>query len=160
MRKVTILTVLLVLGCSREATPLPATVSAASDPALQHHEIRFEQLPAPFATPSAGNPPSVGSPPPNAQLHLPPGFRIAVYASGLDDPRTMLLAPNGDVLVAEPGAGKITLLRDENRDGIAEKKFNFAGGLREPFGLAFNGPWLYVGDIDAVVRLPYSAGQT
>jgi len=150
----------LLLAACRESVQPPAAVATANDPQLRHHEIRLEQLPAPFATESAGNPPIVVHQPADAALHLPPGFHIGVYASGLDDPRTMLLTPAGDVLVAEPGAGKITLLRDANHDGVAETKMNFAGGLDEPFGLAFNGPWLYIGDVDAVVRVPYKAGQT
>src|SRR5881394_1376149 len=97
---------------------------------------------------------------PGAPLHLPQGFKISVFATGLDDPRTMLLTPNGDVLVAEPGGGKVTLLRDANHDGVAEQKFNFISGLDEPFGLAFNGTWLYIGNADSVVRVPYAAGQT
>jgi glucose/arabinose dehydrogenase len=155
-----ILLAALFFAACRESAQAPAAVATPNDPVLRHYDIRFEQLPAPFATQSAGNPPIVGAQPANAQLHLPPGFRIAVYAAGLDDPRTMLLTPNGDVLVAEPGAGRITLLRDENHDGVAEKKFNFATGLHEPFGLAINGPWLTIGDVDAVVRIPYAAGQT
>ena len=143
---------LLLLAC-REHAQLPAAVNKATPPTLRHYDIRFEQLPAPFATQSAGNPPTVGKQPAEAQLHLPPGFRISVYADGLDDPRTMLLAPNGDVLVAEPGAGKILVLR-------GGKTFTFASGLNEPFGLAIQGPWLYVGNVDSVVRLPYTAGQT
>ena len=154
----TLIACLFLVACSGESQP--ASVTVANDPALQHHEIRFEQLPPPFATPSAGNPPLVGSPPPNAKLHLPPGFRIAVYASGLDDPRGMLVAPNGDVLVSEPGAGRVTILRDENRDGVAEKRFTFIKGLDEPYGLAFHGGWLFIGNVNAVVRVPYAPGQT
>src|SRR5207244_12877730 len=150
---------LLVAACRESAQP-PAAAAAPNLSALRHYDIRFAQLPAPFATPSAGNPPTVVAQPADAQLHLPAGFKISLFATGLDDPRTMLLTPNGDVLVAEPGAGKITLLRDANHDGVAEKKFNFINGLDEPFGLAFHGPWLYVGNNDSVVRLPYAAGQT
>ncbi len=160
MKRRTLVAALFLMACRESAQVPPATVTVAHDPVLAHHDIRFEQLPPPFATPSAGNPPIVGSQPLNAQLHLPPRFRISIFASGLDDPHTMLLAPNGDVLVAEPGAGKITLLRDENHDGVAEKRFSLVTGLSEPFGLAFNGPWLYIGDVDAVVRVPYTAGQT
>jgi glucose/arabinose dehydrogenase len=134
--------------------------TTAAGPALRHYDIRYEQLPAPFATQSSGNPPVVVAQPAGAPLHLPVGFRISVFASGLDDPRTMLQASNGDILCAEPGGGKITVLRDANRDGVAEQKFTFLGGLDEPFGLAFNGPWLYVGNVNGVVRLPYTAGQT
>jgi glucose/arabinose dehydrogenase len=148
---------LLLLSCSKEASPLPAT---ASDAALKHYDIRADQLPAPFATPSAGNPPNVRRQPANATLHLPPGFRISVFAEGLSDPRTMLLTPNGDVLVAEPGSDKITLLRDANHDGIAETRFTFAKNLYEPFGLALLGNYLFVGNSNSVVRFDYKPGQT
>ena len=150
---------LLFIACARESS-LPAAVASANDTVLQHHQIQLEQLPAPFASKSAGNPPVVSKPPADATLHVPPGFQIALYATGLSDPRTMLLAPNGDVLVAEPGAGKITVLRDANHDGLAELRYTFASQLNEPYGLAFHEHWLYVGDEDAVVRFAYSAGQT
>lgn len=150
---------LLVLACARESS-LPAGVTSPSNPVLQHHEIRFEQLPAPFSSTSAGNPPVVEKAPPNATLHVPPGFHASLYASGLSNPRTMLLCPNGDVLVAEPAAGRITLLRDADHDGVAELRYPFATTLNEPYGLAFHDRWLYVGDTDAVVRFPYAPGQT
>jgi len=154
MRHRAILITLFLIACRESAQPPAAAQSSApAAAALRHYEIRFEQLPAPFATQSSGNPPVVEAQPAGAQLQLPPGFKISVFAAGLDDPRTMLLAPNGDVLVAEPGAGKVTILRGTQR-------FTFASGLNEPFGLAFNGPWLYVGCVNAVVRLPYQAGQT
>jgi glucose/arabinose dehydrogenase len=155
MRHRALLTALLLIACreSESAQPPAAASAPPAGSVLRHYDIRFEQLPAPFATQSAGNPPMMAERPEGAQLHLPPGFKISVYAEGLSDPRTMLLAPNGDVLVAEPGAGQITLLR-------GTQKFTFASGLNEPFGLAFNGPWLYVGCTNAVVRLPYRAGQT
>jgi len=145
----------LILACAREAP-----VAVAADPAPRHYDIRFEQLPPPFATPSAGNPPNVVRRPGGATLHLPPGFNIAEFASGLDDPRTMLLAPNGDVLLAEPGAGRVTVLRDANHDGVAELRYTLIGGLNEPFGLAVHAGYLYIGDVDAVVRIPYTPGET
>lgn len=149
----TALATLLFLACSREATPLPATVSVPSDPALQHHDIRLDKLPAPFASQSAGNPPRVVKQPADAKLHLPPGFHVSVFAAGLDDPRTLLQAPNGDVFVAEPGAGRITVLRGGQR-------FTYAKSLDEPFGLALHSGFLYVGNQDSVVRFPYTPGDT
>jgi len=150
----------IAFACSRASGQLPATVNAANDPLLQHHEIRIDQLPKPFATPSSGNPPSVSAPPANATLHAPPGFHISLFADKLGDPRAMLLAPNGDVILSEPGEGKITILRDANHDGVAEQRFTFASGLDNPYGLAFHGKWLYVGNESSLVRLPYAAGQT
>lgn len=150
---------IIAFACAGEAQ-MPATATSAHDPVLQHHVISAAQLPQPFATQSAGNPPRVSSQPAGATLHLPPGFSIAVYAADLDDPRNMLLAPNGDVIVAETGAGRIAILRDANHDGVAETRFAFAENLEGPFGLAFHEQFLYIGDEDALLRVPYAAGQT
>ena len=150
----------IALACSRASGQMPATVAVANDPLLRHHEIRIDQLPKPFATPSSGNPPSVSAPPANATLHAPPGFHVSLFADKLGEPRAMLLAPNGDVILSEPGEGKITILRDANHDGVAEQRFTFASGLDNPYGLAFHGKWLYVGNEGAVVRFPYAPGQT
>ena len=127
MHKSLTILVAVALACAREAAQAP--VAVAADAAMRHYDIRFEQLPPPFATPSAGNPPIVTPRPAGAMLHLPPGFSINEYASGLDDPRAMLLLTNGDVLLAEPGAGHVLLLRDANHDGIAEVRYTLISGL-------------------------------
>jgi len=160
MKRRLVLLVAVAIACSPESSRLPAAINSAHDPMLQHHEIRIDQLPKPFATPSAGNPPHVESQPSNATLHLLPGFRISLFADKLDNPRAMLQAPNGDVIVSEPGAGKIIILRDANHDGIAEQRFTFASGLDNPYGLAFHDRFLYVGSESALLRFPYAAGQT
>ncbi len=96
------------------------------------------------------------------QLTVPAGFAVNVFADKLQFARFMALAPNGDVFLAEPvrGAGMITILRDEDRDGIAESRYTFASGLNRPFGLAFWKNYLYVGNNDSVVRFTYKTGQT
>ncbi len=160
MTKSLFLAIILFLACAREAVQAPATATAAGDPQLRHYEFRADQLAAPYATRSAGNPPRVIAQPLGATLHLPPGFKIAVYAADLDDPRNMLQAPNGDVIVSEPAAGRITILRDANHHGVAEQRFTFASNLNGPYGLAFHDRWLYVGNEDAVVRFPYTPGAT
>ena len=58
-------------------------------------------LPAPFATPSANNSARVIPKPEAAQLKVPAGFTVSVYADNLQGPRTMLYAPNGDLFVAQ-----------------------------------------------------------
>jgi len=120
---------------------------------LQHYDIRPENLPAPKATPSVDNGPVVTAKPAGASLLLPPGFSISVFASGLSGPRYMALAPNGDVFVTETFANRVSVLRDG-------QQFVFARGLNQPFGIAFNGGFLYIGDSDGIVRYPYTAGQT
>ncbi len=86
-------------------------------------------------------------------LHLPPGFHIALYATGIDDPRNMILAPNGDVIVAQSGANQISILRNG-------KQSVFTTQIPDPFGLAIHGEWLYVGAEEGIYRMPYRAGET
>jgi glucose/arabinose dehydrogenase len=97
--------------------------------------------------------------------------------------------PNGDVLVAEtnsppkpddakgikgwimklvmgkagagvPSANRITLLRDADKDGVAETKTVFIEGLNSPFGMALVGKDFYVANSDAVMKFNYSADET
>jgi glucose/arabinose dehydrogenase len=149
---------LLFLSCRGHAQQ-PPVVAKANDPLLAHHEIRIQDLSRPFATRSAGNPPLVTPRPPSGQLHVPPGFRLSLLTNDIRNPRNMVQAPDGDIFVAETGAGRITILRMEP-NGTLSARFVFAKGLNEPFGLAFHGDSLYVGDVDAVVRFPYRNGQT
>ncbi|QIJ75393.1 sorbosone dehydrogenase family protein [Methylobacterium sp. NI91] len=117
------------------------------------------------------------------------GLSVVAFATGLDHPRWPYVLPNGDVLVAESqapksgdhstsvtdwvadkvksmaGAGgasadRIVLLRDRDGDGVAEERHVFLKGLTSPFGMALVGSDLYVANADALVRVPYSEGQT
>src|SRR5450631_597764 len=114
-----------------------------------------------------------------------PGLKVNAFATGLKHPRWINVLPNGDVLVAESNqvagptrsvfsyamqatmrraaalgvsANRITLLRDGNRDGIAETREIFMEGLNQPFGMALVGDTFYVGNTDGVVAFPYAAG--
>lgn len=59
-----------------------------------------------------------------------------------------------------PSADRITLLRDANGDGVAEVRTVFLKGLRSPFGMALVGNELFIANADAIVKVPYQAGQT
>ena len=121
-----------------------------------------QQLPPPFATPWFRKPTRVVAMPEGRQLTVPRGFTVNVFADKLQFPRFMALAANGDVVLSEPfrGAGRITILRDADHDGVAETRETFASGLNRPFGLAFWKQFLYVGNNDSVVRFVYQPGQT
>ena len=117
------------------------------------------------------------------------GLSVNAFAQGLDHPRWLYVLPNGDVLVAEtnapprpddskgikgwiaskiivraganaPSANRITLLRDSNGDGVADKRSVLLSHLNFPFGMALVGDWLYVAETDALLRFPYRAGET
>ena len=124
--------------------------------------ILLQQLPPPFETPWFRKPTRVVAMPDGHALTVPAGFAVNLFAGGLQLPRFMALAPNGDVFLSEPfrGAGKITVLRDADKDGVAEIRETFATGLNRPFGLAFSKDHLYAGNNDSVVRFKYVPGQT
>ena len=127
--------------------------------------------------------------PPDGTPIAAEGTQVAAFARGLDHPRWLYVLPNGDVLVAEtnapprpedakgikgwffkryqkkaggavPSANRITLLRDADGDGVAETRSVFLSGLNSPFGMTLVGDVLYVANTDALVRFPYSPGQT
>jgi glucose/arabinose dehydrogenase len=106
------------------------------------------------------NPPRVIPRPEGANLNLPAGFEIGTFAEGFTQPRWMALAPNGDVFLSDSRAGKIVVLRDSNKDGVAEERFVFAEGLKQPFGIAFWRDYVYVGNTNAITRYRYKPGQT
>src|SRR6185312_14517227 len=78
---------------------------AADQPGTMHH-IKASELPKPFATPAVDNSSHLVPRPKDAMPLVPKGFQISIYASGLTQPRFMELAPNGDVFLSEPDAGK------------------------------------------------------
>jgi glucose/arabinose dehydrogenase len=126
--------------------------------------ITPDALPPPFASHSAAQAPSVIIRPAGAAPHLPPGFEATLFATGLGQPRTMHTAPNGDIFLAEAGAGRIRILR--TADGAAKPTSitTFASGLNLPFGIALWPPgpspqFVYVGETNRVVRFPYQAGD-
>jgi glucose/arabinose dehydrogenase len=128
------------------------------------HRIDVRRLPPPFDTPSARNSPKLVSRPARAQAMLPPGFHLEVFASNLAGPRRMIVAANGDVLIAETQGGKVSVMRPSADSSKAQTVTTFADDLRQPFGLAFypdakNPQWLYVGETNRVVRYPYSTGD-
>lgn len=116
-----------------------------------------------------------------------PGLKVNAFATDLVHPRWIEVLPNGDVLVAEalnePGKpnsifgwamqvtmarakavgsnpNRITLLRDANRDGVAEVRHDYITGLNMPFGMALVAGTLYVGNTDGMVSFPYVEGET
>jgi glucose/arabinose dehydrogenase len=128
------------------------------------HKITAQDLPAPYVTKSAENGPQVVARPPDAWPKVPAGFSVQQYATGLDNPRLIRTAPNGDFFLAESSSGKIKVFRGFTSDGQVQLVSVFASGLNQPYGIAFYPPgenpqWVYVGNTDAVVRFPYKNGD-
>ena len=127
------------------------------------HRIDPARLSRPFATESAANGPEVVPVPKGAVPRVPSGFAVSLWASGLDMPRVLRVAPNGDVLLAESGAGRVRLFRPVGGAGRPGEVVTFIGHLDGPFGIAFWPPrqprYVYVAETGRVRRYPYQPGD-
>ncbi len=139
------------------ATTAPAAPQDPQAPGARF-QISPKDLPKPYASKGVANRSDTIARPAGAALKLPRGFTAALFASGMAGPRNLLVLPNGDVLAAESYAGKITLLRDANGDGKADKAVTFADGFERPYGMALHNGALYVGDVHGIWKLAYTAG--
>ena len=127
------------------------------------HKITAKDLPKPGDTPS-GRSGGAGPRPANAMPQAPAGFKVGIYVSdGLNVPRQMRTAPNGDVFLADTGAGVVKILRGITADGKPEQSSDFAK-LSAAFGINFYPPgpnpqWVYVSNTTTLVRFPYKNGD-
>ena len=135
-----------------------------SDAPGVRRRITAADLPPPFKDRSSGNSPRVVERAPDRKPIAPPGFRVDLFATALDNPRVLRVAPNGDIFVAETATGQVAVLRA--RDGAiqAEHVATFAEGLDEPFGIAFYPPgpdprFVYVAETNRVLRFAYRTGD-
>jgi glucose/arabinose dehydrogenase len=161
--------------------PLLFLISASGYTQLKNSS---DSLPAPYATKSKMNFSHVvgwKSEIPKA----PQGFIVEKFADGFENPRWTYITPNGDILVAESNsnysflkkiggaligasksnnlrhsADRITLLRDNNKDGKPELRETLLTDLNQPFGMLVLNNWLYIANTNALVRYPYIPGQT
>lgn len=173
----------LSLGCrSRQQVPDPSkadTLKAANGQQVD--------LPAPYASKSTARYCDVIGWPAGKTPVAPQGFAVSRFADGLDNPRWIYIAPNGDILISEAStitsglkatlgkvvapkkinsvngaksANTIILLRDADQDGIPELRTTFLTGLNQPFGMLVLGNNFYVANTDGVLVFPYNPGQT
>lgn len=116
-----------------------------------------------------------------------PGLQVNAFASNLDHPRWIEVLPNGDVLVAESkeqperprtlmdhaqqatmrrvkavgrSANRVTLWRDADGDGVAERREVFVENQNQPFGMALVGDRFYLGNTDGIRCFDYQPGDT
>ena len=127
-------------------------------------KLTVADLPAPYATKSVDNGPNLVKRPDNAWPKAPAGFKVDLYATGLNQPRLIRTAPNGDLFVAMSYENKVMVFRGIDANGKPKEVSTFAENLSQPFGIAFyplgpNPHWVYIGNTDSVVRFPYKDGD-
>src|ERR1700761_6042578 len=127
-------------------------------------KVTVADLPDPYATPSANNAAIISPRPDGVWPKTLPGFKVEQFATGLENPRLMRLAPNGDIFLAESKAGKIIVFHGVGTDGKPGPMETFATDLKGVFGINFypagpNPKWVYAGNTASVVRFPYQVGD-
>ena len=143
-----------------------------------------DSMPEPFATKSSKNFSKVVGWQDNEKPVAPTGFMVTRFADSLDNPRWLYEAANGDIFVAESNtilkgikkvgakisrkiktqnlgesANRITLFRDQNKDGIFERRYIFAEELNQPLGMLIVQNHFYVANTDGVLQFDYSVGD-
>ncbi|HUL16355.1 MAG TPA: c-type cytochrome [Terriglobales bacterium] len=162
-------------GADPAAPEAPVSKLNAPAPKPPFTDFRYEKpgttrkitpsdLPQPYATDSARNGPELVGRPANVWPVTLPGFKVELFASGLDNPRWMRTAPNGDTFLAEMEPGRIRVFRGMTSDGKPEQMSVFVEGLKHPYGIAFYPPgndpqWVYIGNETEIVRFPYHSGD-
>ena len=171
---------ILLISCSFENTSINIKEGMGKNPTLPSPDI--ETIPTVSIAKAIGweN---------GAKPAVAAGLKINAFSKNLDHPRWIYTLPNGDVLVAEsnapanPDAGfslrgffakkimkeagagvkspdRITLLRDADKDGVAELQTIFAENLTSPFGMVLVDNNLYIANADALVKFNYTDGMT
>ncbi len=119
--------------------------------------IRASDSPAPDPGGSASNAPGGVSRPGGLLPSVPEGFAIDLVASGIDNPRALRFAPNGDLFIANSAAGEVLVFRRGEAGPV-----RFAAALDAPYGIAFHPAaapeWVYVAEASGLVRFPYDGG--
>jgi glucose/arabinose dehydrogenase len=136
----------------------------ADAPGVRRH-IKTSDLPEPAtgqdAETSIAKPAKVVKRPPGAVPKVPAGFSVQVFATGFDKPRTLRVAPNGDIFMSESDAGRVLVFR-ASASGAPAKPEVFAEKLDRPYGIVFQPPddprYVYVAAANQVVRYPYRTG--
>lgn len=117
-------------------------------------------VPGPSSAQSAQTPAQSPQPPAEpADLKVPAGFKVSVFASGIASGRLMAFSPDGVLYIARQTRGDVVALPDRNKDGKADSVDVVASGLARPHSVAFNKGYLYIATNPAVLRMKYSGGK-
>lgn len=96
-----------------------------------------------------------------ANASLPPGYCAWTWASNLSTPRGIARNEAGDILVVEQKAGRVTLLYDDDGNGVSDSServvLTTTSGLNH--GIALSGGYLYASSATTVYRWAYTGGR-
>ena len=148
------------IGAAKGAPPEPDLLRQNF---AAEHEIgrRYQIDPGNLPTPKSGSivtNRSLTLPYAGQVPQVPPGFSATPFATGLANPRRLLVLPNGDVLVAEQSVGYLTLLRGVDGGGHAGWIERHVEDLNKPYGVAWRDDHVLVADQDGIWQVPHQIG--
>ncbi|MFM8859329.1 MAG: PQQ-dependent sugar dehydrogenase [Methylocystis sp.] len=128
------------------------------------HKQSANTLSKPFSSPPADMDTNIVKRPDNILPKTIDGFHVELFASNLEAPRTLRIAPNGDLFVVESEAGRIRVFQANKKSNQNIESKIYASGLEKPYGLAFypqgpNPQYLYVSTEKSVIRFRYANGD-
>jgi glucose/arabinose dehydrogenase len=172
MKRLALLMSVVVVVVMGSTTPLPAEQIRSGEAAFGDWRddapgvqrlIKPSDLPKPAMEESVANFPDKAEPQPNAKPKLPDGFDAEAFATGLEGPRVIRFAPNGDMFVADSKADQVRVYRLDKTGGKPAASEIYASGLHKPYGIAFypleDPKWVYIANSHSVVRFPYKKGD-
>ncbi len=91
------------------------------------------------------------------RFQVAPGFRVDLFAEGVENARFMRFSPGGDLVVSQPRVGQLLLiLGDRDGDGRSDGQRILLDGLDRPHGFDFRDGHLYIGEGGAIARIPFT----
>ena len=87
------------------------------------------------------------------ELDAPEGFKISIYADGLESPRQITETNDGYIIVGSKNGKNVYALQDLDGDGYAENKILLAKDLQNPTGVVVYEGDLYFSEIDKIWRI-------
>lgn len=158
------LSLFMLMACKEKVSEAKKDELAQAGTTTVETAIGSLELVAPFSSESVTNSSKVIAWPKDKTPTAPEGFAVNRFADSLEHPRWTYLAPNGDYFVSEANtrnsANQIRLLRDRDKDGVAEERHVFLKDLNQPFGMLILNGYFYVANTDGLYRYPYKEGQT
>ncbi|MEP3385705.1 MAG: sorbosone dehydrogenase family protein, partial [Flavobacteriaceae bacterium] len=91
---------------------------------------------------------------PLQNLNLPDGFKIELFAAGIDGARSMVMGDDGTLFVGTRNEKTVYAFPDADRDFKADKTILLDTTLESPNGVAFKDGALFVAEVNRLLRYP------
>ena len=87
-----------------------------------------------------------------AKINLPDGFKISIYATDVENARSMCRSPQGTLFVGTRSKGDVYALQDTDGDNKIDTKYTLLEGGNMPNGVAFKDGDLYVAEVNRILK--------